>query len=284
MDNVQLQKEKVFEIRRNIRDSVFQTMVKDRRYLKRIYLSLHPEDSEIREEDLTLIHGDPVFIGAAIEDCCFKVRDEKVIFIEVQSTLCRLLPERMLRYWAECIPMINPEYNEKQYSVYGTKMPECEFYSIYVGEKGESVPEYYFLGDHKEPMPGRIHIPIRVFTEYNSIGEVYEYCVFSHIYRDKMQGHKDRRKAIVRATLSEALEREVLRDFLDDHMEEVKKIMSETNEYYFTKYVEGVTKDAEKRGENKEKKASLNKIEALMKKKGVPETEIKDFLNEYSMI
>lgn len=283
-------------------------MVKDRRYLKRIYLSLHPEDSEIREEDLALIHGDPVFIGAAIEDCCFKVRDEKVIFIEVQSTLCRLLPERMLRYWAECIPMINPEYNEKQYSVYGTKMPECEFYSIYVGEKGESVPEYYFLGDHKEPMVGRIHIPIKVFTEYNSIGEVHEYCVFSHIYRDKMQGHKGRRKAIVRATLREALEMKVLGDFLDDHMEEVKKIMSETNEYYFTKYVEGVSKDAEKRGEirgeirgekrgleigeirgeirgeNKEKMASLNKIEALMKKRGVPETEIKDFLNEYRMI
>ena len=141
-------------------------------------------------------------------------------------------------------------------------------------------------------MVGRIHIPIKVFTENKSIGEVYEYCVFSHIYRDKMQGHKGRRKAIVRATLRGALEREVLRDFLDDHMEEVKKIMSETNEYYFSKYVEGVTKDAEKRGElrgekrgeNKEKMASLNKNEALMKKRGVPETEIKEFLNEYSMI
>ncbi len=58
--------------------------------------------------------------------------------------------------------------------------------------------------------------------------------------------------------------------------------MTELNEFYFRKYLEGVIKDSEKRGENKAKQATLDKIEALMRKRGFPETEIKEFLDEYS--
>lgn len=62
--------------------------------------------------------------------------------------------------------------------------------------------------------------------------------------------------------------------------------MTALNEFYFSKYLDGLIKDSEKRGEirgeNKAKQATLDKIEALMRKRGFQEREIKEFLEEYS--
>ena len=64
--------------------------------------------------------------------------------------------------------------------------------------------------------------------------------------------------------------------------------MSETNEYYFMKYVDGLTKDAiaegEERGENRERKASILKLEKLLRQKGYSPAEAKSFLKEYNAI
>ena len=64
--------------------------------------------------------------------------------------------------------------------------------------------------------------------------------------------------------------------------------MSETNEYYFMKYVDGLTKDAiaegEERGENRERKASILKLEKLLRQKGYSHAETKSFLKEYNAI
>ena len=68
--------------------------------------------------------------------------------------------------------------------------------------------------------------------------------------------------------------------------------MTALNEVYFSKYLDGVIKDSEKRGEikgeirgeNKAKQAILDKIEALIRKRGFPDAEIKEFIDEYSRI
>ena len=76
--------------------------------------------------------------------------------------------------------------------------------------------------------------------------------------------------------------------------------MSETNEYYFMKYVDGLTKDAiaegeargeargvaigMAKGEKRERKASLLKLEKLLRQKGYSPAEAKSFLKEYNAI
>ncbi len=75
------------EIRRNIRHSIFQDIIGKQKNLRRIYLSIHVEDGDIKEDDLRLIHSSPLIIKGEKYDCCFTIRNEKVIFFEVQSTL-----------------------------------------------------------------------------------------------------------------------------------------------------------------------------------------------------
>ncbi len=233
------------KIRRNIRDSVFQSIITKPKYLREIYLSLYPEDKDIKEEDLKIIKTAPVFIGGAIHDCCFTVRDEKVIFIEVQSTLCRLLPERMLRYYTESITSINTGFEREQYSINGTRMLEPEFWVVHVGDNPSVVPEFY----KKEPVEGKLYIPLRVKTEYNTDGLLYEYCLFSSIYRGNQKDEKMSKKEVVSHTLKRCIEEGIMKEFLMEHQGEVAEIMSETNEYYFQKYVEGRIEEASALGE-----------------------------------
>ena len=122
---------KLLRPRRNIRDSVFKFIVKRTRYLREVYLSLYPDDAGIREDEIRLLTSENVFIGSVIHDCCFLVRNERLVFIEVQSTPCRLLPERMVRYYAQMIPRLSPDWDGRQYSACGLDLPFPEFWVIY---------------------------------------------------------------------------------------------------------------------------------------------------------
>ena len=57
---------------------------------------------------------------------------------------------------------------------------------------------------------------------------------------------------------------------------------------FHKKYVDGLTKDAiaegEERGENRERKASILKLEKLLRQKGYSPAETKSFLKEYNAI
>ena len=42
-------------LKREIKDSIFSSLVKEKKYLREVYLSLYPEDKTIKEEDIKLI-------------------------------------------------------------------------------------------------------------------------------------------------------------------------------------------------------------------------------------
>lgn len=114
----------------NVRDNVFQDIASKPEYLKRIYLSLHPEDGDISENELKVIHSTPVFIRGRIHDCSFIVRDEKLIFLEVQNALCNHLKEQMVVFYASSTSTIKDSYDENQTSSEGAMMLETEFWIL----------------------------------------------------------------------------------------------------------------------------------------------------------
>ncbi len=288
MDNTEQSRNDFIKVRRNVRDSVFHAMIKEKKYLREIYLALHPEDVSVKEEDLCLIISDNIFIGEVIHDCCFTVRKERVIFIEVQSTPCRMMPYRMGCYWGNLIPKMHEEYDDRQYSPNGVEMPHTEFYMIYVGENASNVPNRIELREKNDFL--NISIPVK--TEYNTIGIIYEYCVFSHIYTDDMKAYGKDRVKVIRETLGECLEKGLLKEFLKEHEQEVRKIMSENNEYYFEKYLDSYGNDREEKGRvegeakgrAEEAKNAKVKIRNMLKKEGFSPSKIEEMLLEYSAI
>lgn len=268
------------KIKRNFRDSVFHAIISKPKYLKRIYLSLHPEDETIRVNELKLIKSETVFIGGTIHDCCFTVRDEKVIFIEVQSTLCKLLRERMLIYYAEVLDNINKDFLEKQYSVGGTRMLETEFWVVHVGDNPEAAPEFYKTKFDEN----KLYVPLKVKTEYNTVGFLHDYCLLSALFRVNHENKGQSQRDIVASTLKECLEQGVMTEFLNEHYKEVAKIMLKSNEFYFKKYVEGLTKEARAEGKANADAANLKKLEKLLKEKGFSASETNNFIRDYNAI
>ena len=195
-----------------------------------------------------------------------------MIFIEVQSTPCRMLPYRMGRYWGNLIPQMHPEYEDKQYSPSGVKMPKTEFYTIYVGENASSVPNCIVLQEENR----FLNISISVKTEYNSIGIIYEYCVCD------MKTYGKDKENIIRETLRECLEKGLLREFLKERGQEVRKIMSENNEYYFEKYLDSYGNDREEKGRIEEARRAEARFKNILKEEGYSSERLNALLKKFS--
>ena len=285
------------KIRRNVRDSVFRAIITKPKYLLELYRSLHPEDTTIREDELRLVDKDNVFIGGVIHDCCFLVREEKAIFIEVQSTKCELICYRMMMYRVGALPLLNREFFKKLYTKHGTKMSKAEFWCIYVGDGAEEIPDCYYLDDVTVLEEGTMGLAVKTVTEFTA-GETFigEYCRFSTIYRNNLCDYDERREA-VSETLRECLQQGILKEFLEEYGEEVAVVMK-NNDFFFEQYVEGRVEDAEAEGEARgraegeahgeargraeEKKTGVNKLKTLLFSKGFSESEVNEYVREFA--
>ena len=72
--------------KRKIKDSVFTNLFQDKKYLLRLYKALHPEDSNVTEEDIKDVTIKHILVDADYNDLGFSVGGRLVILIESQST------------------------------------------------------------------------------------------------------------------------------------------------------------------------------------------------------
>ena len=55
--------------KRAIKDSIFSALVKRKKWLREVYISLYPSDSDIREEELEIITLESIFVNGLYNDC-----------------------------------------------------------------------------------------------------------------------------------------------------------------------------------------------------------------------
>ena len=70
--------------KRAIKDSIFSALVKRKKWLREVYISLYPNDKDIREEELEIVTLESIFVNGLYNDISFRVRDKLVVFIECQ--------------------------------------------------------------------------------------------------------------------------------------------------------------------------------------------------------
>ena len=80
------------EPKRDIKDSVFTFLFSDIEYTKQLYLSLHPEDTDIRDEDFRLVTLENILAIGQYNDLGFQVRDKLILLVEAQSTFSPNIP------------------------------------------------------------------------------------------------------------------------------------------------------------------------------------------------
>lgn len=86
------------EMRRNYKDSVFTCLFSDPRYMRELYLYLHPEDADVTEDEFQLVTTENVLAIGQYNDLGIQVRDKLILLVEAQSVFSPNIPLRLLMY------------------------------------------------------------------------------------------------------------------------------------------------------------------------------------------
>ena len=221
--------------KKTVKDSVFTSLFREKKYLLQLYRSLHPEDTETTEEDLADITIKNILVDGIYNDLGFIAADRLMILVEAQSTWTMNIVVRAFLY----LPKSWQDYIDKEnMDLYGSKkvkLPKPELYVIFTGERTDK-PDVISLTDEFFPGEGRF-VDIRTEMIYGDdawreleSGEekrydiISQYILFSKIY-DRQRKLYGRTRKTVTETIRICESRDVLKEYLKSRKKEVVDIM-----------------------------------------------------------
>ncbi|MCC8014738.1 MAG: hypothetical protein LIO87_06035 [Eubacterium sp.] len=219
------QKEAIgYGAKRNIKDTVFTRLFREKKYLLQLYQSLHPEDTDTTEKDLKTITREPIFLKDITNDLGFSVKDKLFILVEAQSTASVNIIVRSFMYLAHTY---QEHFKETEQNLYGTKpviIPKPELYVIFscdtsIDKDVLTLSEEFFGGEKTA-----IEVRVKVITEKNSKGIIEQYILFTKVLDKQVKMYGYTRKA-VEETLRICESYDILKEFLKEHEKEVANIM-----------------------------------------------------------
>jgi len=101
-----------------VKDSVFTTLFRDKKYLIQLYRALHPEDTETTEDALKDITIRNVLTNGIFNDLGFRVGDKIMFLVEQQSAWTMNIIIRALMY---LVQTYHDYFEEQGADLYGSK-------------------------------------------------------------------------------------------------------------------------------------------------------------------
>ena len=251
-------------IRREVKDSVFTCLFSEPKYARELYLVLHPEDTDVTEDDIQVVTIENVLTIGQYNDLGLQVRGRLIMLSEAQSTFSPNVPLRLLLYLAQTYKDYAVEQKLYLYGGKAVSIPKPELYMVYTGTK-KDVPELLRLSDLYGGGSGSVEVTVRVFRRTGTLDIVDQYVRFCEIADEerKTEGGKDEAlRRIVERCRAEG----ILVEFLQKREKEVLDIMSTLFDYDWIlmthdnavkeeSYAEGRAE-----GEAKERLSSLKKM------------------------
>lgn len=234
-----MSREKIYEneqiAKKTVKDSVFTSLFREKKYLLQLYRSLHPEDTETTEEDLADITIKNILVDGIYNDLGFIAADRLMILVEAQSTWTMNIVVRAFLYLAKSWQDYIDKENMDLYGSKKVKLPKPELYVIFTGERTDK-PDVISLTDEFFPGEGRF-VDIRTEMIYGDdawreleSGEekrydiISQYILFSKIY-DRQRKLYGRTRKTVTETIRICESRDVLKEYLKSRKKEVVDIM-----------------------------------------------------------
>ena len=211
--------------KRKIKDSVFTNLFQDKKYLLRLYKALHPEDSNVTEDDIKDVTIKHILVDADYNDLGFSVGGRLVILVESQSTWTLNIIICALMY---LIQTYHDFFKRTKQNLYGSKkvnMPKPELYVIFTGEKPKNPPDTISLSkDFFDGEKIAVDAEVKVFYQEDEDSIIGQYIIFCKVFNEQTKMHGMTRKAVTE-TIRICKDRNVLRDYLLKKEKEVVTIM-----------------------------------------------------------
>lgn len=207
-----------------IKDSVFTNLFKEKKYLLQLYKSLHPEDAEVTEDELSDITIHNIMTDGIYNDLGFRRGNRLLILVEAQATWTENIIIRSLMYLMTTYQDYFRKTNQNIYKKAKVTFPKPELYVIFTGENSEH-PEYMSLSE--EFFDGEeCFLEVRVKVLYGSGKDdiISQYVTFTKVYDEQRKKYGRTRTAILE-TIRICKDKNVLTEYLLEREKEVEAIM-----------------------------------------------------------
>ena len=207
-----------------IKDSVFTDLFQDKKYLIQLYRTLHPEDKNTTEEQLSDIPIHNIMTNDVYNDVGFMVGEKLLILTEAQATWTENIAIRILIYLMVTYQDYIKKTKQNVYKSKKIRLPKPEMYMIYTGDRKER-PEYISLAE--EFFGGQnVFLDAKVKVLYGSDESdiISQYVTFTKVYDEQRKLHGRTRKAVTE-TIRICKDKNVLKEYLEEREKEVENIM-----------------------------------------------------------
>ena len=226
MDTINSERTEQKEVmKRTIKDSVFADLFQDKKYLLQLYKALHPEDTDVTEDDLNDITIKNVLTDNIYNDLGFTVGDKLMILVEAQSSVWTVnIIVRALMYLAQTWHDYFERTKQNLYKSKKVQMPMPEIYVIFTGERKTRPSEISLSQEFFDGKECGIDVRVKMIYDGKEGDIINQYVLFTKICNEQMKEHGRTRKAVMEA-IRICKNRDVLREYLSNRESEVVSIM-----------------------------------------------------------
>ena len=226
MDTINSERTEQKEVmKRTIKDSVFADLFQDKKYLLQLYKALHPEDTDVTEDDLNDITIKNVLTDNIYNDLGFTVGDKLMILVEAQSSVWTVnIIVRALMYLVQTWHDYFERTKQNLYKSKKVQMPMPEIYVIFTGERKTRPSEISLSQEFFDGRDCGIDVRVKMIYDGKEGDIINQYVLFTKICNEQMKEHGRTRKAVMEA-IRICKDRDVLREYLSNRESEVVSIM-----------------------------------------------------------
>ena len=258
------------KITRNIKDSVFCDLFGRLEYLYQLYQTLHPEDTDIQPDDLTIITLSRIFVQTMYNDLGFLAGNRLLILVEQQSTWSDNIVVRTLLYLAETYRRYIEKNDLDIYTEKRVELPKPELYVIYTGEaEEEKLTEEDFLGSISlkrnifQAEDSCVEIEAKVIRSSLPGDIIDQYIAFSKVFDRQRRIYLSNKRKAVQETIRICKDRNILKEYLSQEEAATVMFTFADQEKAFNKALKNEYNEGEKNGEIKGEIKGVKKGEIL---------------------
>lgn len=211
-------------VKYTIKDSVFSDLFKDKKYLLKLYQTLHPEDVTATVQDIQNITIKNVLVDGLYNDLGFQMRDQLIILVEAQSAWT---PNILIRALIYLVYSYKEYFERSKQNLYSSKkvfLPRPELYVIYTGERGDKPDEIVLSEEYFNGLDSALEVRVKVIYEKETEDIINQYILFSKIYNRHRKKYGRTRTAIMK-TIRICKDNNILKEYLKSREKEVISIM-----------------------------------------------------------
>ena len=231
--------------KRTVKDSVFTNLFGDSKYLLQFYQAIHPEDKDVKEDDLQTVTLENILTDGIYNDLGFIKDDKIMILAEAQSTWTSNIIIRALEYLVNSYRRYFLENDMDLYKSKKVRLPKPELYVIYTGNRKNRPEKITLTNEFFHGEETAIEVTVKMIYDGKKGDIINQYVAFTRILNAQIKLHGGTKTAILE-TISICKSKDVLKEYLEGKESEVIDIMMQLydQEEIMRVYLRSERKDA----------------------------------------